>query len=252
MSVNGVNSATANNTASNAVIDSVVTQGKNMLVGGAIGLATGKVVSLAAPVSRAKIADELVDHFAKTRPDVTKTLSEADGVITRGAAYKSAQDLLKVLSNAKDYQLSSILSKVKRLFVKLGEKIPEGEFTKDSAIACVTNYINNHKVTDEQVNAAKDVIENTSKTLRDEALKKIEIFFSTARKDRSADDVVALAKKAAKKTQSVHIMGTLAGVGILAMMFSELFDNILPKKNKNKTANAQTQTSNSALQTHQG
>lgn len=193
MSVNGVNSATANNTASNAVIDSVVTQGKNMLVGGAIGLATGKVVSLAAPVSRAKIADEVFDHYVKNNKD------------------------------------------------NIADSIKQFE-----------NLAKNENLTKEQLETAANTLNNAVELVRGKAKNVVEEYFKKARKDRSADDVVALAKKAAKKTQSVHIMGTLAGVGILAMMFSELFDNILPKKNKNKTANAQTQTSNSALQTHQG
>ena len=193
MSVNGVNSATANNTASNAVIDSVVTQGKNMLVGGAIGLATGKVVSLAAPVSRAKIADEVFDHYVKNNKD------------------------------------------------NIADSIKQFE-----------NLAKNENLTKEQLETAANTLNNAVELVKKKKKNVVEEYFKKARKDRSADDVVALAKKAAKKTQSVHIMGTLAGVGILAMMFSELFDNILPKKNKNKTANAQTQTSNSALQTHQG
>ena len=69
MSVNGVNSTTHKKGFFGTVADSVVTQGKNMLVGGAIGLATGKVVSLAAPVSRAKIADEVFDHYVKNNKD---------------------------------------------------------------------------------------------------------------------------------------------------------------------------------------
>lgn len=193
MSVNGVNSATHKKGFFGTVTDSVVTQGKNMLVGGAIGLATGKVVSLAAPVSRAKIADEVFDHYVKNNKD------------------------------------------------NIADSIKQFE-----------NLAKNENLTKEQLETAANTLNNAVELVRGKAKNVVEEYFKKARKDRSADDVVALAKKAAKKTQSVHIMGTLAGVGILAMMFSELFDNILPKKNKNKTANAQTQTSNSALQTHQG
>lgn len=193
MSVNGVNSTTHKKGFFGTVADSVVTQGKNMLVGGAIGLATGKVVSLAAPVSRAKIADEVFDHYVKNNKD------------------------------------------------NIADSIKQFE-----------NLAKNENLTKEQLETAANTLNNAAELVRGKAKNVVEEYFKKARKDRSADDVVALAKKAAKKTQSVHIMGTLAGVGILAMMFSELFDNILPKKNKNKTANAQTQTSNSALQTHQG
>lgn len=193
MSVNGVNSTTHKKGFFGTVADSVVTQGKNMLVGGAIGLATGKVVSLAAPVSRAKIADEVFDHYVKNNKD-------------------------NIADNIKQFE----------------------------------NFAKNENLTKEQLETAANTLNNAVELVRGKAKNVVEEYFKKARKDRSADDVVALAKKAAKKTQSVHIMGTLAGVGILAMMFSELFDNILPKKNKNKTANAQTQTSNSALQTHQG
>lgn len=193
MSVNGVNSTTHKKGFFGTVADSVVTQGKNMLVGGAIGLATGKVVSLAAPVSRAKIADEVFDHYVKNNKD------------------------------------------------NIADSIKQFE-----------NLAKNENLTKEQLETAANTLNNAVELVRGKAKNVVEEYFKRARKDRSADDVVALAKKAAKKTQSVHIMGTLAGVGILAMMFSELFDNILPKKNKNKTANAQTQTSNSALQTHQG
>ena len=191
MSVNGVNSTTHKKGFFGTVADSVVTQGKNMLVGGAIGLATGKVVSLAAPVSRAKIADEVFDHYVKNNKD------------------------------------------------NIADSIKQFE-----------NLAKNENLTKEQLETAANTLNNAVELVRGKAKNVVEEYFKKARKDRSADDVVALAKKAAKKTQSVHIMGTLAGVGILAMMFSELFDNILPKKNK--TANAQTQTSNSALQTHQG
>ena len=193
MSVNGVNSTTHKKGFFGTVADSVVTQGKNMLVGGAIGLATGKVVSLAAPVSRAKIADEVFDHYVKNNKD------------------------------------------------NIADSIKQFE-----------NLAKNENLTKEQLETAANTLNNAVELVRGKAKNVVEEYFKKARKDRSADDVVALAKKAAKKTQSVHIMGTLAGVGILAMMFSELFDNILPKKNKNKTANAQTQTSNNALQTHQG
>lgn len=193
MSVNGVNSTTHKKGFFGTVADSVVTQGKNMLVGGAIGLATGKVFSLAAPVSRAKIADEVFDHYVKNNKD------------------------------------------------NIADSIKQFE-----------NLAKNENLTKEQLETAANTLNNAVELVRGKAKNVVEEYFKKARKDRSADDVVALAKKAAKKTQSVHIMGTLAGVGILAMMFSELFDNILPKKNKNKTANAQTQTSNSALQTHQG
>ena len=193
MSVNGVNSTTHKKGFFGTVADSVVTQGKNMLVGGAIGLATGKVVSLAAPVSRAKIADEVFDHYVKNNKD------------------------------------------------NIADSIKQFE-----------NLAKNENLTKEQLETAANTLNNAVELVRGKAKNVVEKYFKKARKDRSADDVVALAKKAAKKTQSVHIMGTLAGVGILAMMFSELFDNILPKKNKNKTVNAQTQTSNSALQTHQG
>ena len=193
MSVNGVNSTTHKKGFFGTVADSVVTQGKNMLVGGAIGLATGKVVSLAAPVSRAKIADEVFDHYVKNNKD------------------------------------------------NIADSIKQFE-----------NLAKNENLTKEQLETAANTLNNAVELVRGKAKNVVEEYLKKARKDRSADDVVALAKKAAKKTQSVHIMGTLAGVGILAMMFSELFDNILPKKNKNKTANAQTQTSNSALQTHQG
>lgn len=193
MSVNGVNSTTHKKGFFGTVADSVVTQGKNMLVGGAIGLATGKVVSLAAPVSRAKIADEVFDHYVKNNKD------------------------------------------------NIADSIKQFE-----------NLAKNENLTKEQLETAANTLNNAVELVRGKAKNVVEEYFKKARKDRSADDVVALAKKAAKKTQSVHIMGTLAGVGILAIMFSELFDNILPKKNKNKTANAQTQTSNSALQTHQG
>ena len=193
MSVNGVNSTTHKKGFFGTVADSVVTQGKNMLVGGAIGLATGKVVSLAAPVSRAKIADEVFDHYVKNNKD------------------------------------------------NIADSIKQFE-----------NLAKNENLTKEQLETAANTLNNAVELVRGKAKNVVEEYVKKARKDRSADDVVALAKKAAKKTQSVHIMGTLAGVGILAMMFSELFDNILPKKNKNKTANAQTQTSNSALQTHQG
>ena len=188
MSVNGVNSTTHKKGFFGTVADSVVTQGKNMLVGGAIGLATGKVVSLAAPVSRAKIADEVFDHYVKNNKD------------------------------------------------NIADSIKQFE-----------NLAKNENLTKEQLETAANTLNNAVELVRGKAKNVVEEYFKKARKDRSADDVVALAKKAAKKTQSVHIMGTLAGVGILAMMFSELFDNILPKKNKNKTANAQTQTSNSAL-----
>lgn len=193
MSVNGVNSTTHKKGFFGTVADSVVTQGKNMLVGGAIGLATGKVVSLAAPVSRAKIADEVFDHYVKNNKD------------------------------------------------NIADSIKQFE-----------NLAKNENLTKEQLETAANTLNNAVELVRGKAKNVVEEYFKKARKDGSADDVVALAKKAAKKTQSVHIMGTLAGVGILAMMFSELFGNILPKKNKNKTANAQTQTSNSALQTHQG
>ena len=193
MSVNGVNSTTHKKGFFGTVADSVVTQGKNMLVGGAIGLATGKVFSLAAPVSRAKIADEVFDHYVKNNKD------------------------------------------------NIADSIKQFE-----------NLAKNENLAKEQLETAANTLNNAVELVRGKAKNVVEEYFKKARKDRSADDVVALAKKAAKKTQSVHIMGTLAAVGILAMMFSELFDNIIFKKSKNKAANAQAQTSNSALQTHQG
>ena len=193
MSVNGVNSTTHKKGFFGTVADSVVTQGKNMLVGGAIGLATGKVVSLAAPVSRAKIADEVFDHYVKNNKD------------------------------------------------NIADSIKQFE-----------NLAKNENLTKEQLETAADVLKNALTPLRNKAKIAVEEYFKKARKDRSADDIVFFAKKAAKKTQSARIMGTLAAAGMISMMFSEFFNTVLPKGSKNESSANSAQKSDSALQTHQG
>lgn len=193
MSVNGVNSTTHKKGFFGTVADSVVTQGKNMLVGGAIGLATGKVVSLAAPVSRAKIADEVFDHYVKNNKD------------------------------------------------NIADSIKQFE-----------NLAKNENLTKEQLETAANTLNNAVELVRGKAKNVVEEYFKKARKDRSADDVVALAKKAAKKTQSARIMGTLAAAGMISMMFSEFFNTVLPKGSKNESSANSAQKSDSALQTHQG
>lgn len=193
MSVNGVNSATHKKGFFGTVTDSVVTQGKNMLVGGAIGLATGKVVSLAAPVSRAKIADEVFDHYVKNNKD------------------------------------------------NIADSIKQFE-----------NLAKNENLTKEQLETAANTLNNVVELVRGKAKNVVEEYFKKARKDRGADDVVALAKKAAKKTQSARIMGTLAAAGMISMMFSEFFNTVLPKGSKNESSANSVQKSDSALQTHQG
>lgn len=193
MSVNGVNSATHKKGFFGTVADSVVTQGKNMLVGGAIGLATGKVVSLAAPVSRAKIADEVFDHYVKNNKD------------------------------------------------NIADSIKQFE-----------NLAKNENLTKEQLETAANTLNNAVELVRGKAKNVVEEYFKKARKDRSADDIVFFAKKAAKKTQSARIMGTLAAAGMISMMFSEFFNTVLPKGSKNESSANSAQKSDSALQTHQG
>ena len=63
--------------------------------------------------------------------------------------------------------------------------------------------------------------------------------------------IVAVAKKAAKKSQSAKIMGTAAAVGMFLMMFSEVFSVFTPKKAKTEAKGVQTE-SPSKMGTHQG
>ena len=79
----------------------------------------------------------------------------------------------------------------------------------------------------------------------------VEEYFKKPRKQRAADDIVALGKKAAKASQRASIIGTAAAVGMIVMMFSELFANILPKKSS-KTPDLAKSAAHEKLNTHQG
>ncbi len=189
MSVNSVQQGKSSVGA--AIQDTLINQGKNALVGGAIGLATGRVVSLAAPVTHEQIAQKIVDHFVKND--------------------KTAFDKIKDL-NAQALQ---------------------------------------KEITKEQFESIKNQIQEIKKPFLEKAKNELERFFKLAKKERAKDDIVAIAKKAAKKSQSAKIMGTAAGVGILVMLFSNLFSGILPKKNVAKEGAVQ-KMADSKLATHQG
>ena len=174
------------------IADALLNQGKNALVGTAVGLATGRVVSLAMPVSHKQIAQKVVDHYVK---------HDKDGI---GTAIKSLEEGLK-----------------------------------------------QEKVSKEQLQNALNKMEELVKPLREEAAEVVEKFFKTPRKSRNADDIVAIAKKAAKKSQSGKIMGTAAAVGMFLMMFSEVFSVFTPKKAKTEAKAVQAE-SPSKMGTHQG
>ena len=174
------------------IADALINQGKNALVGTAAGLAAGRVVSIAMPVSHKQIAQKVVDHYIK---------HDKDGV---GTAIKS---------------------------IKEGADI--------------------ENITKEQLKNVLDKIEELKKPLREQASEVVEKFFNTSRKNRSADDLVAVAKKAAKKSQSAKIMGTAAAVGMFLMMFSDVFSVFTPKKAKTETKAMQAE-SPSKMGTHQG
>ena len=74
-------------------------------------------------------------------------------------------------------------------------------------------------------------------------------YFNKPRKQRAADDIVAIAKKAAKSSQRAKIIGTAAGAGMIIMMFSELFENVFSKKSS-KVPNAAQNVALDKLNTH--
>ena len=113
------------------------------------------------------------------------------------------------------------------------------------------NSIMTGNITEEQMKKTLKKIEEIQASLKTKAKQEIDRFLNLARKDRSKDDIVFLAKKAAKKTQNAKIIGSAVAVGIFAMLFSDLFSTFLPKRN---VANEKTAAStiNTKLGTHQG
>ena len=81
------------------IADALLNQGKNALVGTAVGLATGRVVSLAMPVSHKQIAQKVVDHYIK---------HDKDGVGTAIKSIKEGADL----ENITKEQLKNVLDKI--------------------------------------------------------------------------------------------------------------------------------------------
>ena len=121
-----------------------------------------------------------------------------------------------------------------------------------TSIKNLEENLKQQNITKEQVENILKNIENLLKPLKDDASKVVDNYFKTAKKNRPKDDIVALAKKAAKKSQSAKIMGTAALAGMFIMMFSDLFSGILPNKKALNEQTAQKSVTKSKVMTHQG
>lgn len=253
MTTNSVNSTAPKKGFFRTVGDTIVTQGKNMVVGGAVGLAAGSAVSAFAPVSRTQIAKKVVDHYVKTDEALKTVIESAENTQIKYANNLALTDFIKQIEEAAEDKLTVIAKKAKEIFTLIGEQMPNADaITKESLITPLKNYIENNKVSEEEAKTALDTINTVAKSLKDKALKQVEDFFKLARKNRSKDDIVVLAKKAAKKSQSGKIIGTAVGIGALVMMFSNLFSGIFPKKQVASKQAVQESASQSKVMTHQG
>ena len=256
MSVNNTQSAGSQST---TMASAMLDQGRKMLIGGAIGGVAGKAVSLAAPVSHKKIAAEIADHYLKTNENgMADAINNAAELIAKQENNKYLQSVLETIEKSKPDEFSKSAQGIKEALGALGEKIADNaEFTKETAIDKIKNYLKNNSVSDEEVKTAvknsDDALENIMKT----ATQKVEDFFKTARKNRSKEDIVAIAKKCAKKTQSAKIIGTAIMAGITTMIFSDVLANFASKFTKGKVqkdapAQAAAPVNQSKAQTHQG
>lgn len=250
-----VNNTQSTNSQSTTIANAMLDQGKKMLIGGAIGGVTGKAVSLAAPVSRKKIAAEIADHYLKTNENgMADTINNAAELLAKQENNKYLQSVLETIEKSKPDEFSKSANGVKEALEKLGEQIADNvEFTKETAVDKIKNYLKNNAVSDDEVKTAvknsDDALENIMKT----ATQKVEDFFKIARKDRSKDDIVAIAQKCAKKTQSGKIIGTAIMAGITTMIFSDVLANFASKFTKGKVQQqAAAGAAESKVQTHQG
>lgn len=115
----------------------------------------------------------------------------------------------------------------------------------------IKELVNNKNTTKEQLQAATEILNKIVEPLVSKATEQVENFFKLAKKDRNPDDIVMWAKKAAKESQSAKIIGSAVTVGILTMLFSDLFSIFLPKQ-KMSALSTQKGESSSKMGTHQG
>ncbi len=115
----------------------------------------------------------------------------------------------------------------------------------------IKELVNNKNTTKEQLQAATEILDKIVEPLVSKAAEQVENFFKLAKKDRNPDDIVMWAKKAAKESQSAKIIGSAVTVGILTMLFSDLFSIFLPKQ-KMSALSTQKGESSSKMGTHQG
>lgn len=256
MSVNNTQSTSPQST---TMASAILDQGRKMLIGGAIGGVAGKAVSLAAPVSHKKIAAEIADHYIKTNENnMADAINNAAELIAKQENNKYLQSVLETVEKMEPDEFIKSSGRIKKDLVEVGEKIADDvELTKGSAIDKIKNYLKNNPVSDDEVKAAvknsDDALENIMKT----ATQKVEDFFKIARKNRSKEDIVAIAKKCAKKTQSAKIIGTAIMAGVTTMIFSDVLANFASKFTKGKLqkdapAQAAAPVNQSKVQTHQG
>ena len=192
MSVNSVQNKQQSDSFGSVFQDSLIRQGKNVLVGTGVGLAAGSAVSMAIPASRNTIAEKLTDYFLKTDE------------------------------------------------VALGQMKALKESTAQN------------NITKEQLENILKNIDDLIKPFKEKAQKEVERFFKLPRNSRSKDDIVNWAKKAAKKSQNANIIGTAVGVGVLIMLFSDLFSGIFHKKTARAEQSKVVSGVNSKMGTHQG
>lgn len=259
MSANTVNAAAGSPGANQnrpSLSSALIDQGKRMLIGGAVGGVAGKAVSLAAPVSHKKIADQIVDDFIKHDKDGVKSaIDKAFELAGKKENNEHIAKFVKAIEESEAEDFSKSVPKIKEVLETIGENVPDGEeLTRSGAIEKFKNYLKNNEVTEEQLKTAGENADNIVKNLTDKALGQVDDFFKTARKNRSKDDIVAIAKKCAKKAQSGKIIGTAILAGITTAIFSDLLVNIFPKRtaaSQNQQA-GQAASSLSKMGTHQG
>ncbi len=255
MSVNSVNSTPSKEPVSKTIADSVIQQGKNMLIGAAAGTAAGGAVSLVAPVSKNKIAQEVTDYFVKNidKNDPQKAKVLADALFTK-KKYDDNEFLSQIVNEIKKSpnKISKFSDKIKELLENIGKPLSEGaELKADEVIKTFETYIKQNEVTKGQFESAVNTLNEIADGFRKSAADMVKEYFNKPRKQRAADDIVAIAKKAAKSSQRAKIIGTAAGVGMIIMMFSELFENVFSKKSS-KVPNAAQNVALDKLNTHQG